>query len=72
MAYSDVYGVGSRPWEYNSANPVRSAVYPGIFIIYYEIIKYLDIDSAIILSWGSKIIQSFLSAIMDYHIIKLC
>lgn len=67
-----MYGVGSRPWEYNIDNPVRSAVYPGIFIIYYEIIKYLDIDSAIILSWGSKIIQSFLSAIMDYHIIKLC
>jgi hypothetical protein len=45
VAYSDVYKIGERPWEWEPDFPLRTPLYAGIFRSYYEIIKYFLLDN---------------------------
>ena len=71
IAYFDAYGEGTRPWEWDPSFPLRSPVVSGIFRLYYEIIKYIQIDTPDVLIIGPKIMCAFLAALMDFYLLKM-
>ncbi|KAF7304984.1 Mannosyltransferase [Mycena kentingensis (nom. inval.)] len=73
-AYRVVFGYGHLTWEWTSANPIRSILYPAVNIPIYWLLKETGLhDSGVLGDWliigGPRILHGLLAALTD---ISLC
>jgi phosphatidylinositol glycan class B len=56
-AHHLVFGYGHLTWEWLSIHPIRSIIYPGVFVPAYWLVKVLGLEH------GQWLVRSFLHAL---------
>ncbi|KAI0718303.1 Alg9-like mannosyltransferase family-domain-containing protein [Fomitopsis betulina] len=71
VAHRAVYGYGHLTWEWLTAEPIRSIIYPAINIPVYWLLRLNGLDGTRWLIWGPKILHGTLAAGTDVWLFEL-
>jgi len=85
VAHNQVFNYGYLTWEWEKSSPIRSPVFPGLFALYYFILKALNIDTPWLVvkccfeqrisnfsqAHGPRVIHSLISGLFDFLSVKL-
>ncbi|TDL27414.1 glycosyltransferase family 22 protein [Rickenella mellea] len=65
VAHHAVFGYGQLTWEWTTFPPIRSIVYPSIFVPVYWILKVTGLDTGSLLVIAPKVLQGVLASGTD-------
>lgn len=71
MAYERVFHIGHLSWEWQSEYALRSFIHPLLFISAYYPLKWLHLDSNLLIRLIPHLIHVVLFAVADFYMIKL-
>jgi phosphatidylinositol glycan class B len=71
VAYKQVYGVGHLSWEWNPEHALRSYLHPALFVIFYWPLKFLHLDSNLLVALIPHLVHVVLFAISDHFMLCL-
>ncbi|PCH37875.1 glycosyltransferase family 22 protein [Wolfiporia cocos MD-104 SS10] len=71
VAHNLVFGYGQLTWEWMSAKPIRSILYPALNVPVYWVLKQLCLDDTELLIWGPKILHGAFAAGTDIWLCEL-
>ena len=70
VAHEAVFGYGYLTWEWWDAHRIRSIVHPMIYMFFYEFLSIFNIDYAVIVAYGPRVLQAIFLAGFDICIYK--
>ncbi|EJU04309.1 glycosyltransferase family 22 protein [Dacryopinax primogenitus] len=70
-AHQAVYGFGALTWEWTIRPPLRSFVYPALFVPVYWLLRITSLDNTFLLIVLPKLVQGCIAAFADYYTYKL-
>ncbi|PVF98864.1 hypothetical protein CPB86DRAFT_704237 [Serendipita vermifera] len=71
VAHRVVFGYGHLTWEWSIEQPIRSIVFPSLWIPVYWILKITNLHETSALIWGPKILQGLFASITDIAVCRL-
>lgn len=71
VAHHAVFGYGHLTWEWSTSNPIRSILFPSLWIPVYWLLKISGLDETNALIVCPKILQGFFAAITDVSVCRL-
>ncbi|KAH7340629.1 glycosyltransferase family 22 protein [Rhizoctonia solani] len=70
-AHRVVFGTGHLTWEWTRNPPIRSFVYPALFVPAYALVKVMRLENTFILVWAPKFVQAAIASAGDLALYQL-
>lgn len=71
IAHRIVFGYGYQTWEWMTSKPIRSVVYPAMFVPLYKAMKAMHIDNPFVFTSAPAIQQALITAVGDWFAFHL-
>ncbi|KAL5635812.1 hypothetical protein ACGC1H_004568 [Rhizoctonia solani] len=70
-AYRVVFGSGHLTWEWTANPPIRSFVYPALFVPAYASVKAMHLEDTVALIWAPKFVQVVFASVGDLALYQI-
>ncbi|KAF8319286.1 hypothetical protein DL93DRAFT_2053664 [Clavulina sp. PMI_390] len=70
-AHRAVFGYGYLTWEWLAVHPIRSFLFPSLYVPPFYLLKVLHLDGTRALIWAPKILDAVFASITDYSVYHL-
>ncbi|KAG8760728.1 glycosylphosphatidylinositol anchor biosynthesis [Serendipita sp. 396] len=71
VAHKAVFGYGHLTWEWTIDKPIRSILFPALWMPVYKMLKDAGLDQTSALIWAPKILQGLFASLTDIAICRL-